>query len=105
MAFLADPGDPRPPLVDAALPLPFDGSDWLPVIIFAALLTTILALQGPLARRRKGRSRRHGGFARQRTFLPLNFLFPGGSLSGARRDEQGIDDTDLGPIPWRSAPG
>ena len=73
MAFLADPGDPRPPS-STRLALPFDGSDWLPVIIFAALLTTILALQGPLA---SGEKADLGGttVCEQRTFLPLNVLF------------------------------
>jgi hypothetical protein len=73
MAFLADPGDPRPPS-STRLALPFDGSDWLPVIFFAVLLTTILSLQGPLA---GGEKADLGGTAvcEQRTFLPLNFLF------------------------------
>jgi hypothetical protein len=73
MAFLADPGVPRPPS-STRLVLPFDRSDWLPVIVFAALLTTILSLQGPLA---GGEKADLGGTAvcEQRAFLPLNFFF------------------------------
>jgi hypothetical protein len=73
MAFLADPGVPRPPS-STRLALPFDRSDWLPVIVFAALLTTILSLQGPLVDRQKG-DLDGTAVCEQRAFLPLNFLF------------------------------
>jgi hypothetical protein len=73
MAFLADPGVPRPPL-STRLALPFDRSDWLLVAVFAAFLATILALQGSLVSR--GRTDL-GGMAvcEQRTFPPLSLFF------------------------------
>ena len=74
MAFLADPGGPRPPL-STRLVLPFHRSDWLlVVVIFAAFLATILSLQGSLvSRERTGL----GGTAvcEQRTFPPLGLFF------------------------------
>jgi hypothetical protein len=73
MAFLADPGVPRPPL-STRLVLPLQRSDWLLVaVIFAAFLAITLSLQGSLvSRERIGL----GGTAvcEQRTF-PLPSLF------------------------------
>jgi hypothetical protein len=74
MAFLADPGVPRPPS-STRLVLPFDRSDWLlVVVIFAAFLAVILSLQGSLTSRERADL---GGTAvcEQRTFPPLNFFF------------------------------
>jgi hypothetical protein len=74
MAFLADPGVPRPPL-STRLTLPFHRSDWLlVVVIFAAFLAAILSLQGSLASRERADL---GGTAvcEQRTFPPLGFFF------------------------------
>ncbi len=74
MAFLADPGVPRPPS-STRLVLPFDRSDWiLVVVIFAAFLAVILSLQGSLTSRERADL---GGSAvcEQRTFPPLNFFF------------------------------
>ena len=74
MAFLADPGVPRPPL-STRLALPFDRSDWLLVIVvFAAFLATILSLQGsPVSRERTDL----GGAAvcEQQTFPSLGLFF------------------------------
>jgi hypothetical protein len=71
MAFLADPGVPRPPL--SRLALPFDWSDWLP-ILFAAFLATFLMVQGSLASRDRTDGR---GMAvcQQQTFPPLSLFF------------------------------
>ncbi|MGZ5912643.1 MAG: hypothetical protein ACXWLB_22420 [Reyranella sp.] len=74
MAFLADPGVPRPPL-STRLVLPFHRSDWLlVVVIFAAFLATILSLQGSLV------SRERTGLVgtavcEQRTLPPLSLFF------------------------------
>jgi hypothetical protein len=73
MAFLADPGVPRPPS-STRLVLPFDRSDWLLVVVFAALLATILSLQGSLASRE--RTDLHGlAVCEKQTFPPLGFFF------------------------------
>ncbi len=71
MAFLADPGVPRPPL-STRLVVPFDWSDWLPVVL-AAFLATILLLQGALASRDQSDP---GGLAvcQQQTFPALSFF-------------------------------
>jgi hypothetical protein len=71
MAFLADPGVPRPPF-PTRLILPFDWSDWLPVILAAFLATSIL-LQGALTSRDQSDLR---GLAvcQQQTFPSLGFF-------------------------------
>jgi hypothetical protein len=74
MAFLADPGVPRPPS-STRLVLPFDRSDWLlVVVIFAVFLAAIVSLQGSLATRERADL---GGTAvcEQRAFAPLSFFF------------------------------
>jgi hypothetical protein len=73
MAFLADPGVPRPPL-STRLVLPFDRSDWLIVVVFAAFLAATLSLQGMLANGDRA-DRSDTAVCEQHTFLPLNFLF------------------------------
>jgi hypothetical protein len=73
MAFLADPGVPRPPL-STRLVLPFDRSDWLLVVAFAVFLATILFLQGSLASRERA-DFRDTAVCEQQTFPPLNFFF------------------------------
>jgi hypothetical protein len=73
MAFLADPGVPRP-LPSTRLALPFDRSDWIPVVVtFAAFLVAILSLYGSLASRERTDL---GGQAvcEQRTFPPGLFF-------------------------------
>jgi hypothetical protein len=73
MAFLADPGVPRPPS-STRLVLPFDRTDWLLVVVFAAFLAAILSLQGSLVIRERTDL---GGTAvcEQRAFHPLGFFF------------------------------
>jgi hypothetical protein len=74
MAFLADPGVPRPPS-STRLVLPFDRTDWLlVVVIFAAFLAAILSLQGSLVIKERTDL---GGTAvcEQRAFHPLGFFF------------------------------
>jgi hypothetical protein len=73
MAFLADPGVPRPPS-STRLVLPFDRTDWLLVVVFAAFLTMILSLQGSLASRERTDL---GGMAvcEKQISPPLNFFF------------------------------
>jgi hypothetical protein len=51
MAFSADPGVPCPP--SSPLALPFDHIEWLIVVPFAVVLTTIVLLQGPIAARER----------------------------------------------------
>jgi len=71
MAFLADPGVPRPPF-PTRLMLPFDWSDWLPVIL-AAFLATTLVLQALLTSQDQSDLR---GLAvcQQQTFPSLGFF-------------------------------
>jgi hypothetical protein len=74
MAFLAEPGVPRPPS-STRLVLPFDRGDWLlVVVIFAAFLAAILSLQGSLASREPTDL---GGMAvcEKQTFPPLGLFF------------------------------
>ena len=73
MAFLADPGVPRPPS-STRLVLPFDRTDWLLVVVFAAFLATILSLQGTLASRERS-DLRGMAVCEKQTFPPLNFFF------------------------------
>jgi hypothetical protein len=49
MAFSADPGVPCPP--SSRLALPFDRIEWLIVVPFAVILTTIVLLQGSIVGR------------------------------------------------------
>jgi hypothetical protein len=51
MAFSADPGVPYPPSSRHALP--FDRIEWLIVVPFAVILTTIVLLQGSIAERER----------------------------------------------------
>ena len=73
MAFLADPGVPRPPS-STRLVLPFDRTDWLLVVVFAAFLATILSLQGTLASRERSDLRGMADCEKQ-TFPRLNLFF------------------------------
>ena len=73
MAFLADPAVPRPPS-PTRLVLPFNRSDWLIIVVFAAFLTATLALQGSLVGSEKV-DLRDTAVCEQHSFLPLNFLF------------------------------
>ena len=73
MAVLADPGGPRPPL-STRLDLLFDRSEWLIVVPFAAILATIVLLQGSIA----GKERtdpRGTAVCEQRTFPASNLFF------------------------------
>ena len=72
MAFLAEPGDPRPPL-STRFVLPFDRADWLLVVGFAAFLATIFLLQGYLATHDRTEFRDRA-VCEQRTFLTSGFF-------------------------------
>jgi hypothetical protein len=73
MAVLADPGGPRPPL-STRLDLLFDRSEWLIVVPFAAILATIVLLQGSIAGRDRADSLDRA-VCEQRTFLTSNLFF------------------------------
>ena len=74
MAFLADPGLPRPPL-SMRLALPFDRSDWLLVfVILAVFLAAILPLLGSPASRDRA-SLGVTAVCEQRTFPPPGLFF------------------------------
>jgi len=73
MAFLADPGVPCPPS-STRLVLPFDRIEWLIVVPFAVILTTIALLQGSIASGERPDSPGKGVCERQ-TFPMPNLFF------------------------------